>query len=62
MLDFRFCPAQTLETAGGCVCVCVGVCVCVQGRLTDWSVVVIRKAIQLDTTFYTYTLGLDVAD
>lgn len=23
MLDFRFCPAQTLETAGGCVCVCV---------------------------------------
>lgn len=28
MLDFRFCPAQTLETAGGCVCVRVGVCVC----------------------------------
>lgn len=33
MLDFRFCPAHTLETSDGCVCLSV------RGRLADRSVV-----------------------
>lgn len=45
MLDFRFCPAHTLETAGVCVCACVG--------KVGWSVS--GGAMQLET-IYTYRI------